>query len=135
MRRLSPRLWAEDGPRSVRVPVACRIGDLGALYTGRRILHAAGLAFEIGPLLDGQLLMEDVAFELAAGLQQHALAAHRPHHGAAYDDLLGDDIAGDACIFADDDAGGVQVALDLAVDLHLAPGHEVADDRQVGTDL
>ncbi|MEI9900298.1 MAG: hypothetical protein WDN31_09425 [Hyphomicrobium sp.] len=53
---------------------------------------------------------------------------------AADDDLLGGDAAGDARLLADDDVGSLDVALNLAVDLHLALGDEVAVDHQVGTD-
>ena len=70
---------ARSSPRAAGVVAVRRQRDLGALHAGRRVFDTAGLALEEGALLDAELLVEDVAFDLAGGLQQHAIAADRSH--------------------------------------------------------
>ena len=116
------------------VALRIEIRNLRPRDVGGRVLGAARLALEVGALLDRQRLVEDIALDVARGLQQHLAAADRAHHVAAYNDLLGDDAAGDAGPLADNDVGAVDVALHLAVDLYLAAGDEVAHDGEIRAD-
>lgn len=97
----------------------------------QRIARAAGLAFEISTLLDGQSLMVDVTFDVARRLEQNALAANRAHDLAADNDFLSTDRAGDIGTFADDDVGASNVALDFSLNLDFAFGDKVAGDGEI----
>src|SRR5690606_27326570 len=102
---------------------------------GHGIGDAARLAFEVGALLDAELLMEDVTLDAARRLQNDAAPSHRACDAAAHDHFIGYDAAGDACRLADQDVGGVQVALDLAIDMDLTLRDKIADDRQILADV
>lgn len=77
--------------------------------------------------------MEDVTFNVALSLEHHAIAADRSHDLAPDDNLFGPDAASDARALSNDDVGAVDVALNLPVNLHLALGCEVSNNRQVCT--
>src|SRR5262245_9342256 len=70
---------------------------------GQRVVRAPRLPLEEGALLDGHSLVIDVALDVSGALQQHAATAHGAEQMAANDALLGNDPAGDAGAFPDDD--------------------------------
>ncbi len=78
--------------------------------------------------------MEDVALDVASGLERHIVTSHGPHDAAADNDLVGDQCAVDLPLRADNDALSFDVALHLAVDLHLAGRLQIASNRQVWAD-
>src|SRR5690606_3239429 len=99
-----------------------------------RIVRAARLPFEIGTLLDGQALMEDIALDMGLRLQRDAETPDRADHAAAHHHVFGDDAADDLRFVAEEERAAIDVALDLAVDLEFALGLHVAGDRQVFAD-
>ena len=66
-------------------------------------------------------------------MKRYGIAADRSLYVATHDNLLRDQGTRDACPFADDDVLGVDVALHLALDLHLALGFKVAGDGETRT--
>lgn len=78
--------------------------------------------------------MVDIAFDVALSLQHYATAADRPHYVSTHNNFVRQDAPSDAGAFADDDVGSVDVALNVAVDLDLTFGTQVAVDRQVRAD-
>src|SRR4029078_11793456 len=83
----------------------------------RIVVGATRFSFEHGALLDRQRLMEDIAFDLARGLQHDAPAMHRADDMAANDDLLGGNASGDGCAFTNHDVAALNVPVDNSVDL------------------
>ena len=114
---------------------SCGARRLRRVDARERVCHPARLPFEVRTLLDAELLVEDIAFDAARSLQHHAAPADRAGDAAAHDDFVRHDAAGDASSLADNDVGGVQVTLDLSVDVHLAFRDEIADDRQIFADV
>ena len=105
--------------------ICCR---LAILDLRQRIVGAARLPLEIGALLDGEALMEDIALDMGLRLQRHAQAADRADDAAAHHDILGDHAAHHLRLVAEQERAAMNVALDLAVDLDLALRGHVAGD-------
>jgi hypothetical protein len=72
--------------------------------------------------------------DLPGRLELNPLAAERAEHVTAHDDLVSDDPTGHPGLVTDDDVLGVDIALNLALDRHLALRHEVAEHREVRSD-
>src|SRR5690349_23343595 len=106
----------------------------GRTRHGRRILDPARLAFEIGTPFDRQDGVEDVAFDVTGGLQCYLLAANGSSDRALHHDIIGQQVAGNARFLSDDDAEGVDIAFDGAIDLHLALGLKISFDRKLAAD-
>ena len=66
--------------------------------------------------------------------KRDAVAAHGAHDAPADDDVLGDDPARNLSLLANDQRRTMNVALDLAIHLHLAPGEHIAGDSQIFPD-
>src|SRR6188474_3446665 len=115
-------------PLRSSVAVAAHVGQIELQLGG--ILRTAAAAVELGPLLDGERHVVDVAFHTGGGLQRHRHAADDAGDLAAHDHALGGDGARHLALLADDDLGAGYVALDLAVDLQRA----LADDLQALAD-
>ena len=79
-------------------------------------------ALEGGALLDDKLLVENIAFDAARGLQQYPLTADRAHHVAADINLLGDNAARDAPRHTDHHGRATDFTMHLAIDLQLTFG-------------
>src|ERR1700674_5057209 len=84
------------------------------------IVGAARLSFEIGTLLDGKALADDVAFHMALPLERNAQARDRPDNMPAHYYILGRDTAPHLRLVAEQKRATTDVALNLAVDLDLA---------------
>src|SRR5436190_21344961 len=67
-------------------------------------------------------------------MKRYGVAADRSLYVATHDNLLRDHGTRDARLLADDDVLGVDVALHLALDLHLALGFKVAGNGETRTD-
>jgi hypothetical protein len=80
------------------------------------------------------VLVADLVLDVGALLQDDAVAAHDAGNPAANDDLVGSDIAFDACGLADDQLGAANVAADMAVDLQFGLAFQVAGNAQPGID-
>ena len=92
------------------------------------------LSFEIGTLLDGKALVEDVAFHVGLRLERNAQAPNGSDNVAAHNYILGRNTARHVTFVAEQKRAATNVALNLAVDLELAFGGDVASDRQVLAD-
>ena len=99
-----------------------------------RLVHAPRLAVEAGALLDDQGFVEDFAFDLCGVLQHDLFGADHALDLAADDHLVGNDVAVDRCVSADDQLRAANVAVELAVDLHIALAVQIACDDQAGID-
>src|SRR6185312_16065616 len=98
------------------------------------IVGPARLSFEIGTLLDGKALVEDVAFHMALPLERNTQARDRSYKMAAHNYILGRNSARHPRLVAEQKRAATDVALNLAVDLDLAFRGDVASDRQVLAD-
>ena len=78
--------------------------------------------------------MVDVALDMRLRLKGDAQAADRSDDMAAHHHVLGDHGAGDLRLVAKHERAALDIALDLPVDLDLALGRDIADDRQVLAD-
>src|SRR5512146_216123 len=116
------------GPDVLRV-ICARSLDLREWIVG-----ASRLSFEIGTLLDGKALVEDVAFDMGWRLERNAQAPDRSDDVAAHNGILGHDAAPHLRLVAEQKRTATDVALNLAVDLDFAFGGDVAYDRQVLAD-
>src|SRR5436190_22587118 len=67
-------------------------------------------------------------------MKRYGVAADRSLYVATHDNLLRDQGTRDARPLADDDVLGMDVALHLALDLHLAPRLKVAGNGETRTD-
>src|SRR6476646_7506584 len=88
----------------------------------QRIVCAARLSFEICTLLDGEALMDNVAFHMGLRLERNAQAPDRAPHPSAHDDVFGDDAAHTLRCFAEQERTAMNVPLYLTVDLDLTLG-------------
>ena len=84
------------------------------------IVGAARLPFEIGTLLDGKALVEDVAFHMGLRLERNAQAPDRSDYVAAHNYILGRNTTRHLRLVAKQKRAATDVALNLAVDLDFA---------------
>jgi hypothetical protein len=101
---------------------------------GQRVVGVAAIAFEEGAGLDGEGFVQDVALDMAGRGEQHLARADGALDAAAHGHLFGHHIALDEGLVADDEAGRVDVAFDLAVDLDIAGRGQRAGDHEVAAD-
>src|SRR5262249_3155244 len=143
MASAAPSLFCRDGRQYARGTNArgglSRTTRVGArrpcsLDLRKRIVGAARLSFEIGALLNGKALVEDVAFDMRRSLKRNAQAFDRSDQVAAHNDVLGHDPAPHLRFVAEQKRAAADVALNFAIDLDLAFGGDVAGDRQVLAD-
>ena len=92
-------------------------------------LQAQAAALEEGAGFHRQLLVGDVAVDVAGAVEPHLLGGDRAGHLAAHFDGLGVDAAFDRAAVADGDVLDADVALDGAFDLDLAAAGDVALER------
>ncbi len=81
--------------------------------------------------LDGDRLVNDVAFDARGIGEAHLQAAQAADDATVDHDILGDDFALHRRGLADDQGLGANVALDGALDLDVAAGADVSGDRDV----
>jgi len=92
----------------------------------RFALGATAAALEVGSLLDRKRHVVDVAVDLRRGLKGNGFSAYDARDSAANDHLLTRDHAGHPALLAHDNLGGLNVTLDLTIDLQ----NTTADDLQ-----
>src|SRR5215831_19210490 len=98
MASAAPSLFCRDGRQYARGTHA-RGGLSGTTRFGarrpwsldlrKRIVGAARLSFEIGSLLNGKALVEDVAFDMRWRLERNAQTLDRSDQAATHNNLLG----------------------------------------------
>jgi hypothetical protein len=71
------------------------------------------------PLLHRQIPVEDIAFNVRGGLQNHSPSADRTNETTADHDVLSRYVALNLGILAEDDRGAVDVALNAPIDMEL----------------
>ena len=81
--------------------------------------------------LDGDRLVDDVAFHPCGGGQPHLQPAHAPDDAPVDDHVVGHNLALHGGAFAHGQQMRADIALDLPLDLDIAGGLEVAHDQQV----
>ena len=94
----------------------------------------AAIAFEEGARFHREGFVQDVAFDMAGGGQQHLAGADAADHPAAHGDVLGQDLAMNFGLLADHQADAAHIAFDDAVDLDIAGGDQRAGDGEIGAD-
>src|SRR5579863_8023609 len=94
------------------------------------ILGAAATALEEGAALHRKRFVQDVAFDMAGGAEKDLAGMDAPDDAAAHRDILGPDFAMHFRALADHQADTADIALENAVDLHVAAGVERARHGQ-----
>ena len=90
------------------------------------------MTFKEGALLDGQAFVENVTHDMRGLGQRNRPRPYLARHKAMNPDLIANDLAIDLGCFANNQDGGVYVAVDSAIDLDFAIAAQIADDFEVG---
>ncbi len=98
----------------------------------QRIVGMAAIAFEEGAGFHRKGFVQDIAFDMAGGAEQHLAGADAADYPAAHGDIVGDDLAMNLGFVADHQADAADIAFHLAVDLHVAGRDQRAGDDSVG---
>jgi hypothetical protein len=92
------------------------------------------IALEIGANLHRQSLVKDVALHMASRCERDLASADAAFYAASHHDLLGVHIADNDRLLTDDQAAGADVAVDSAIDLHVAGREQRAPHDEIGAD-
>jgi len=107
---------------------------VGAAGVARGIIGVPAIALKKGSGFHRQRLMQNIAFDMAGGGQQHLAGADAAHHLAAHRDVLGQNLAVNLGLVADHQAHAADIAFDPSIDLNVAGRGYGAVDHHVGAD-
>ena len=99
---------------------------------GERIFGVAAIAFEERADLNRQSFVQDIPFNMAGRAELDLAGADAAFDPAAHDRFLGIDVTDDDGLLTDDQTARANVAIDLAVDLHVASREQGAAHDQIG---
>lgn len=96
-----------------------------------RILGLVRRAPEIRPLLDGEILMNYVPFDMTSGFKSHAERPNRTMNASSYDYVLGNDSTLNVGTLSKNQREAVDVTMNTPIDVNLPLGGHIADNCQV----